>query len=569
MRKVVLLFASAISVLGISPALGQQGVGIGTTTFSPSSDAVLELRSTCSGFLTPRMTEAQRLAIPAPSMGLLVFQTDNLPGFRYFNGTIWKSFGGDDLGSHVANTKVVLQDNVLANTTGGEGIRISNGGNVGVGPLAAPPTSRLQVAAGDLLISSEAGNAYGLKLQNPAGTFSSTFKSGAQTADIVYTLPVTAPVNDQVLRTDASGVLSWVDRSAGWGLTGNASTNPATMYLGTTDAQPLRIATGGSERLRINAGAAEVGIGMTAAANNTLDITNATTAGRGIRVTANTLTTGTAIATSSNALTTGSGISIASSSTAFTSSNGLANFTLSGNNAANTGTVVKVVNSGTNNSGATLMLTNAGTNASASFRVNDDGTDSDSSPFFISGTGNVGVGNDAPSQKLQVTDGNIELARTGGTAGELRFQGTAAGITSIKAGAQGATNINYTWPVAAPAAGQVLSSNAAGTMSWITPSFGSGSKLELNLTANVTDLDVTGVGDIYLTSSADNYEIRGTVGGVDRQVIRIINRNSANRKVKLKKSVGTQDFIQDLDINRQEGAIIMYDGSEWYVISRH
>lgn len=516
----------------------------------------------------PRMTEAQRLTIPAPSNGLLVFQTDGTSAFFYYSNGIWKTFGGDDLGSHNASNKLVMNDNIIANSIGGEGIRISNGGNIGVGPMPATPSARLHVAAGDVLVASAGGTAYGIKLENPSGTFKSQIKAGAQTADITYTLPTAAPTNDQVLRTDASGNLSWVKR--GWGLTGNSSSDPATDYMGTTDAQPLRFATNGVERIRINASATEVGIGMTAGANNSLDITNSTAGGRGMNVTANSLTTGSGIVVAANALTTGNGLSVSSSSTAFTSTNGLANFTLSGNNAANTGTVLKVVNNGTNNSGASLMVTNAGTNASASFRVNDDGTDTDSSPFFISGTGNVGVGNAAPSQKLQVTDGNIELARTGGTAGEVRFQGTGTGFSTFRAGAQGATNLNYVLPIAAPLNGQVLTTTAAGVLSWQTPynEWNRGSKLELELSAHVTDLDVTGVGAIYFNNSVNNIEIRGTVGAVEGQVIEIVNR-SPNRDSKLKVGLGTQKFIQDLTISKQEGAIIKYDGSNWYVISRH
>ena len=63
---------------------GQVGVG----TSSPDASAVLEVASTTRGFLFPRMTEAQRLAIGAPATGLMVYQIDKSEGVY-----IYKSFG--------------------------------------------------------------------------------------------------------------------------------------------------------------------------------------------------------------------------------------------------------------------------------------------------------------------------------------------------------------------------------------------------------------------------------------------------------------------------------------------
>ncbi|NUM30889.1 MAG: hypothetical protein HUU47_01015 [Bacteroidetes bacterium] len=71
-------------------ALGQANVGIGTKT--PATDALLDLVSKNMGFLTPRMTTAERLAIPASSNGLLVYDTD-MGLFYYWNstGSVWQA----------------------------------------------------------------------------------------------------------------------------------------------------------------------------------------------------------------------------------------------------------------------------------------------------------------------------------------------------------------------------------------------------------------------------------------------------------------------------------------------
>jgi len=78
--------------------LTAQNIGIGASTFTPSTIAMLEIQSTSSGLLIPRMTNAQRTSLApgaAANVGLLIFQTDigaSIPtgiGFYYWNGTVW------------------------------------------------------------------------------------------------------------------------------------------------------------------------------------------------------------------------------------------------------------------------------------------------------------------------------------------------------------------------------------------------------------------------------------------------------------------------------------------------
>ena len=68
----------------------QAQVGIGIMTANPS--AQLDVTSTKKGFLAPRMTMVQRDSIAigdTPATGLLIYQTDNTPGFYYYNGSAW------------------------------------------------------------------------------------------------------------------------------------------------------------------------------------------------------------------------------------------------------------------------------------------------------------------------------------------------------------------------------------------------------------------------------------------------------------------------------------------------
>ena len=139
-----ILSSAALLLIGFCSSA--QNVGIGTTSFTPNDDALLELRSTSSGFLLPKMTEAQKNAISGPTEGLIVYQTNATKGFKYFNGSVWTEFGGgaDNFGSHEAEMNISLDDHWLSNDGGNEGIRIADNGNVGIGVSA--PSNKLAIA---------------------------------------------------------------------------------------------------------------------------------------------------------------------------------------------------------------------------------------------------------------------------------------------------------------------------------------------------------------------------------------------------------------------------------------
>ena len=67
-------------------------VGINTNT--PDASSVLEIKSTTGGILIPRMTEAQRDAIALPASGLMIYQTDEVSGFYFYNGAGWTKIDG-------------------------------------------------------------------------------------------------------------------------------------------------------------------------------------------------------------------------------------------------------------------------------------------------------------------------------------------------------------------------------------------------------------------------------------------------------------------------------------------
>lgn len=84
-----------------------QSVGINNTGSPANASAMLDVSSDQKGILIPRMTLAQRNAIPSPATGLLIYQTDFEIGFYYYNGSIWVILG-DNMGNHIATQNITL-----------------------------------------------------------------------------------------------------------------------------------------------------------------------------------------------------------------------------------------------------------------------------------------------------------------------------------------------------------------------------------------------------------------------------------------------------------------------------
>jgi hypothetical protein len=112
MKKRILLAALFLSG-GIAFAQ-KDNVGIGTT--SPDKSAALEVNSTNKGLLMPRMSLQQRNAIQSPAKGLVVYQTDLLAGFYYFNGTEWKGLSNTEKSVAGTDGDWTLSGNTLNGT---------------------------------------------------------------------------------------------------------------------------------------------------------------------------------------------------------------------------------------------------------------------------------------------------------------------------------------------------------------------------------------------------------------------------------------------------------------------
>ncbi|HOU97826.1 MAG TPA: hypothetical protein PLP65_03170 [Bacteroidales bacterium] len=140
---------------------------------------------------------------------------------------------------------------LIFGTNATERMRITNTGDVGIGTTT--PSAQLHTT-GTVRFQNYVSGANGAILRtNASGDLSITNFSGT--------------ANDVLLGTGSFGSMN----TLAWQLTGNSGTNPASNYLGTTDAQDLVIRTQNSERMRImSSGAVRIGYGT--AATNALQV---------------------------------------------------------------------------------------------------------------------------------------------------------------------------------------------------------------------------------------------------------------------------------------------------------
>jgi hypothetical protein len=122
--------ASPFTLNGSNAVFSSGSLGVGINP--PNASALLDLTSTTKGFLPPRMTEVQRVAIVTPSIGLMVYQTDGTAGLYQFDGGVWSLFGLN------TGTAVVTSVGTGTGLTGGP---ITTSGTIALANTAVVPGS--------------------------------------------------------------------------------------------------------------------------------------------------------------------------------------------------------------------------------------------------------------------------------------------------------------------------------------------------------------------------------------------------------------------------------------------
>lgn len=150
--------------LTITNLVFSQNVGIGTSV--PSSSAKLEISSTNSGLLIPRVSLVAvtngTTPVSAPAASLMVYNTNAAvtggsgTGYYYWDGSVWVKLnsGAQAYWSLLGNSGTASGTNFIGTTdavdfvtrtNNTERMRVTSGGNVGIGVTG--PTNKLDIAA--------------------------------------------------------------------------------------------------------------------------------------------------------------------------------------------------------------------------------------------------------------------------------------------------------------------------------------------------------------------------------------------------------------------------------------
>ncbi len=468
-------------------------VGIGTD--KPDTSAVLDIVSTNKGLLISRLTQVQRDRIVLPAHSLLIFNS-TANRYEWNRGTPqapdWWPINSD-LGWNLTGNSGLTINNFLGTsdsagipfrTNNVERMRISPTGLVGIGTPS--PKSMLDVN-GDLSISHSGSAASSVRFYDPSSNFYSAFKAGAQSANINYTLPLTAPSGVQYLRGDSTGAMSW--KSLLELPSGGGNLYSTLVWNGTTWIS--------SPNVTIN--------------NNTVTIGNKNNPGILILNDPDTNYVSLKVENLTNnrvyilpevgdtayfVMTKGN--QIIGGNKSFTNSVSLLGGTdlrwyeptASGNNyvafkaptLANDVIYTLPIADGAN--GQVLTTNGAGQMswATAQAGVNGSGlagkiaywnsSNSLTATTLLSvDTTNlfVGIGTANPLSRLTVNNGNLSITNANGTAGELRwYEPSTAGTNyvSFKAPVL-STDLSFTWPSTTGTSSQVLSTDGTGVLSWI------------------------------------------------------------------------------------------------------
>lgn len=462
MKKVIINIVIIGLLLTID--LHSQSMGIGDASdFTPDATALLELKSTQRGFLLPRMTRAQRVAIVSPANGLMVIQSDTDAGdeqgiyYYYLPDLKWYRFpftaattsswllagnSGTDPATNFLGTADAVD--FVIKTSNTEAARFAAAGDFNL-------VKSLTVGQG-ITVSSVGVDVKGVLILKNSDSFANSLTtSPTQAINIAYTLPATQGAANTVLVNNGSGMLSWTLPATASSVSFDAITSgvntTALMTVGT--GATLSINNSGIVQSNefLGSGSTTTAVDLnTAEVNGILPVPNG---GTGL----NTIPT--------NALVYGNGTS--AMLTLESQSGSYLTTTPAG---ALTWTPL-----GATNNTFWALLGNTGTNPVSNFIGTTDAQDlvfrtNNTERIRLLSGGNVGINATNPSQPLEIT-GNVLLSSNGPASAIMFTEPSASGVnyTSFQARAQSG-NIAYTLPYTTSQPNSMLSNDGSNLLYW-------------------------------------------------------------------------------------------------------
>jgi len=540
--------------LAVCKAALSQNVGISSNGATPAPSAMLDIVSTTSGLLIPRVVlTATNSASPvtSPATSLLVYNTATtgtapnnvVPGYYYWTiGAAWAPLtpstssawlptgnSGTTAGTNFIGTTDAIDFVVKTNNT--EKARFTSSGNFGIG---ANPTFTFDVN-GTIRTgkAGPSGTNGSLVYSNSTNANTLTFNSGVTSATYGLTLPVAQGAANTALTNDGTGVLTWAPLSpsatTAWLPTGNSGTTAGTNFIGTTDAVDLVVKTSNAEQMRLfSTGGVAIG--------TTLQNVQSGTNPEKLLVTGTAASVNTIVGTGTNAAylqlnikNLSNGVA-ASSDVVATANNGdeSSNYVDMGiNSSTNTGAggLMGVANDAYLYNLGQNFLMGTGTAAKSLVFMTGGTAQATNERMRIDGTGNVGVGTISPTFKFDV-NGAINTGKASATNGSLTYSNsTNANTLTFNSGVTSATYA-LTLPTTQGTANTMMTNDGTGVLTWATPSApGSAWLLGGNVNNPIKNFGTTNGRDLpIITSNLERMRI-SSAGGVG---IGTSNFNNAN-----------------------------------------
>jgi hypothetical protein len=244
MKKTLILLTLFTSFVATA-----QSIEINANGATANASAVLDLKSTTKGFLLPRMTNAQMLAIPSPAQGLLAFCTDcSTNGDYYFyKGTAWVALGSTTVS--VSTTVGAVSDNAdekgATITNGVLNLAPANATNPGIVTKTAQTIAGVKTFSNGI-VGNVTGNVTGNASTATTATSATTATtatniSGGAAGSIPYqtgagsTSLLAAGSSGQVLTSAGLGTLTWTTPSSAVTHTIGESFGGGIVFYVTTD----------------------------------------------------------------------------------------------------------------------------------------------------------------------------------------------------------------------------------------------------------------------------------------------------------------------------------------------